>query len=133
MVPTASWPTAQEAAEAVKEAVPEVTQLAALTETNDGNGLLGRPNGYSAAVVLIDPRSKGLCEAAKPGVDCGATIEEWPDQTAAQRRADYLQAIHTAAPLFGSEWTTVNGNLLLRVTGELTPTAAKAYEKAFTG
>ena len=133
VAPSATWSTAQEAAEAIKAAVPEITQLAALTETNDGNGMLGRPNGYSAAVVLIDPRSKGLCNHAEPGVDCGAAIEQWPDRAAAQRRADYLQQIHAAAPMFGSEWTTVNGELLLRVTGELTPTVAKSYERAFTG
>jgi serine/threonine-protein kinase len=128
----ASWSTAREAAEAIKSSIPEITELAALNEDNDSNGLLGRPNGYTAAVVLIDKRSKGLCDHAEPGVDCGATIEQWPDRAAAERRADYLQKIHAAAPVLGTEWTTVNGDLLLRVTGELTPTAAKAYEQAFT-
>lgn len=125
--------SALSAAEAVKAAVPEITQVIELTETTDDNGLLGRPNGYTAAVVLIDPRSKGLCDPARPGVDCGATVEQWPSQAAAQARADYLQAIHAAAPMFGSEWTTVSGNLLLRVTGELTPSTAKSYENAFSG
>ena len=66
-------------------------------------------------------------------MDCGATVEQWPDAAAAQRRLDYIQGIRGAAPALGSEWTTRNGNLLLRVTGELPPSAAKAYEAAFTG
>ena len=125
--------TAQDAAEAIKAAIPEITQLVALTEATDDNNLLGRPNGYSAAVVLIDPRSKGFCEPARPGADCGATVEQWPDQAAAQARADYIQTIQAAAPILGSEWTTVNGKLLLRVSGALMPSTAENYEKAFTG
>ena len=124
---------ARAAAEAIKKAVPEVTQLIALTELNDDNNLIGRPNGYSAAVVLVDSRSKGVCDLARPGMDCGATVEQWPDDAAAQRRLDYIQGIRNAAPALGSEWTTRNGNLLLRVSGELPPSAAKAYEAAFTG
>jgi len=132
-LPPAVDRTAQDAAEAIKAAIPEITQLVALTEATDDNNLLGRPNGYSAAVVLIDPRSKGFCEPASPGADCGATVEQWPDQAAAQARSDYLQTIQAAAPILGSEWNTVNGKLLLRVTGALTPSTATTYEKAFTG
>ncbi|MEX0684201.1 MAG: serine/threonine-protein kinase, partial [Dehalococcoidia bacterium] len=132
-LPPAVDRTARDAAEAIKAAIPEITQLVALTEATDDNNLLGRPNGYSAAVVLIDPRSEGFCEPARPGADCGATVEQWPDQAAAQARADYLQKIRAAAPILGSEWNTVNGKLLLRVTGALAPSTARNYEKAFTG
>jgi serine/threonine-protein kinase len=132
-LPPAVDRTAQDAAEAIKAAIPEITQLVALTEATDDNNLLGRPNGYIAAVVLIDPRSKGFCEPARPGADCGATVEQWPDQAAAQARSDYLQTMQAAAPILGSEWNTVNGKLLLRVSGALTPSTAKNYEKAFTG
>ncbi len=126
-------PTAQSAAEAIKAAVPEITELVPLTEENDDNNLLGRPNGYSAAVVLIDPRSKGLCDLAKPGADCGATVEQWPDQEAAQRRADYIQKALASMPALGTEWSVVKGNLLLRVTGKLPPSVEKTYEAAFKG
>lgn len=124
--------TALAAAEAIKAAIPSITQLVELTEATDDNSLLGRPNGYTAAVVLIDPRSRGLCDPARPGVDCGATVEQWPSQAAAQARADYIRNIRAASPILGSEWTTVSGDLLLRVTGELTPSTAKSYENAFT-
>jgi len=126
-------PTAQSAAEAIKAAVPEITQIIPLTEDTDDNNLLGRPNGYTAAVVLVDPRSTGLCNLARPGADCGATIEQFPDQQAAQRRADYLQQVYTSMPALGTEWNIVKDNLLLRVTGTLTPSIEKTYEAAFSG
>jgi serine/threonine-protein kinase len=121
--------TAQSAAESVRAAIPEVTGTIALTEDNDANHLIGRPNGYAAATVLVDSRAQCLPDG--PGVDCGATIEQWPDAEAAQRRADYLQAIGRSLPTM-SEWTTVKGNLLLRVAGALKPSAAEAYKAAFT-
>ena len=104
-----------------------MTQIVELTEENDPNNLIGRPNGYVAAAVLFDSRVN--CES--PGVRCGATIEQWPDQAAAQNRADYIQSHLKSASMLLKEWTTVKGQLLLRVSGGLTPSAAKDYETAF--
>jgi serine/threonine protein kinase, bacterial len=122
-------PTAQSAAESIRAAIPEVTQTIALTADNDANDLIGRPNGYAAATVLVDSRAQ--CPPDGPGVDCGATIEQWPSAEAAQRRAEYIQGIGQNLPMM-SEWTTVKGNLLLRVTGKLKPSAAEAYKAEFT-
>jgi serine/threonine protein kinase, bacterial len=122
-------PTAQNAAESIRAAIPEVTEMIALTADNDANNLIARPNGYAAATVLVDSRAQ--CPTDGPGVDCGATIEQWPSAEAAQRRADYIQAIEKNLPMM-SEWTTVKGNLLLRVTGKLKPSAAETYKAAFT-
>jgi serine/threonine-protein kinase len=107
-----------------------VTRLIPLTEDNDGNHLLGQPNGYSAATVLVDSRAH--CPSDGPGVDCGATIEQWPDRWAAQRRADYIQQVDRSMPTVGQEWTTVKQNLLLRVTGKLKPSEAQSYQAPFT-
>jgi serine/threonine-protein kinase len=84
-----------------------------------------------------DPRalsavSEVECSRVTPGVDCGATVEQWPDEDAARKRADYIQTVHESAPTLGQEWTTVRGNLLLRVTGLLKPSSANSYESAFT-
>lgn len=126
--------TAHGAAEAIQLAVPEVTELIALTEENDVNNLIGRPHGYVAATVLVDSRlSRTLpCSTTEPGVDCGATVEQWPDTDAAQKRADYIQQVRAAMPITGQEWTTVKDNLVLRVTGELKPSDADAYKAVFT-
>lgn len=122
--------TAQSVAESISATIPEVSELIEITEDNDPNNLIGRPNGYVAATVLVDSR---LPRCTDPGADCGAMIEQWPDQAAAQKRSDYVQAMLESMPMLGQEWNTVNGGLLLRVTGELKPSDAKAYEAAFTG
>ena len=64
-------------------------------------------------------------------MDCGAVVEQFPDESAASRRADYLRAIGKAAPMLANEWSVVKGDLLLRISGDLTPEQAKAYEAAF--
>lgn len=120
--------SAHAAAESIKAAVPEVTEIVDHTYETDDNGLLGRPNGYVAATVLVDSRA-GCLDG--PGVDCGAVVEQFPDESGARSRGAYLQAIGKAAPMLANEWSVVKGDLLLRISGELTPEQAKAYEAAF--
>ena len=120
---------AQSAAESLRRSIPQVVRLIVVTEDNDGNNLIGRPNGYSAATALVDSR---LPACQTPGADCGAMIEQWPDTAAAQRRVDYIQTIARAAPALANEYDTVKGNLLLRVAGDLKPSAAEVYKRAFT-
>lgn len=120
--------SARKAADAIAAEVDSVVKVQDLTEETDPNDLLGRPNGYSAATVLHDSRAE--CGDG-PGVDCGAVIEQWPDEDAAQDRADYIQGILEDSPVLGSEYDYVNGSLLLRVSGALTPSEAEEYEQAF--
>lgn len=123
-------PSASQVAAELKASIPEVVELIDLNEDNDTNNLIGRPNGYVAATVLRDSRTE-TCARESPGVDCGATVEEWPNAAAAQRRADYIQAVTQSSGL-GSQWTYVSDNILLRVTGDLKPSEAEGYEVAFT-
>jgi hypothetical protein len=95
--------------------------------------MIGRVNGYIAATVLVDSRITEGCEVAKPGIACGAGIEQWPDDAAAQKRAEYIKTILSSAPILGTEYQALKGNLLLRVSGNLKPSAAEAYTTAFTG
>jgi len=122
--------TAQGVAESIQATIPEAIELIELNENNDPNNLIGRPNGYIAANVLVDSR---LPRCETPGADCGAMIEQWSDQASAQERSDYIQSMLREMPMLGQEWNTVNGGLLLRVTGELKPSEAKQYETAFIG
>lgn len=126
-------PSAQGAAETIRVAVPEVSSLIPITENNDANDMIGRVNGYVAATVLVDSRITEGCELAKPGIACGAGVEQWPDEAAAQKRAEYIKTILSSAPILGSEYQAVKGNLLLRVSGKLKPSAAEVYTKAFEG
>lgn len=120
--------SAHATAEAIQAKVDSVTKIEDLTEATDGNDLLGRPNGYSAATVLTDSRAGCL---NGPGIDCGAVVEQWPDEDAAQKRADYIQGILENAPSLGSEYDYVSGGLLLRVSGSLSKSEAEEYEAAF--
>lgn len=122
--------TAQAAAEAIQASVPTVERLIQITEDNDPNNLIGRPNGYIAATVLVDSQAECRTE---PGVDCGAMVEQWPSESAAEKRSEYIQGILKEAPILGNEYNTVKGDLLLRVSGSLKPSEAEAYKEAFTG
>jgi len=122
----------------IKLGVSSVIKYVSLTEATDGNNLLGRPNGYLAATVLYDralANKNGVkCDAdGNPGVSCGATIEAWPSKDDATRRANYIQTIGKNMPIVGTEYDYVLGNVLLRVSGELTPSVAKKYNAVFGG
>lgn len=124
-------PTAKAAAEKIKDAVPEVSGLITITEDNDANNMIGRVNGYVAATVLVDSRITEGCDNEKPGIACGAGVEQWPTEAAAEQRAEYIKTLLSSAPILGTEYQTVKGNLLLRVSGALKPSDAAAYEAAF--
>lgn len=137
--PSASAPAAEPApkdatayAELLKAKVGTVTEIVTITEDNDPNDMLGRPNGYTSAAVIKD--AAGECPADGIGIDCGATIEYWPDEAAATQRGEYVITMQKAiGGLAGSEWDRVKGNALLRVSGKLKPSQAQPYLDAFGG
>lgn len=125
--PTA-LPVAAEVADSIKQ--PSTTKIVAITEDNDPNNLIGRPNGYVSAAVIYD--SNATCTDI--GVDCGATVEVWQDEASAKTRSEYIQSILKASPILGSEFHTLDGPVLLRVDGkQLKPSLAKKYAAALTG
>jgi len=119
--------TPADAVAAIQAAVPQVSKVIKLNAANDPNDLLGRPNGYTAAWRLYDSRAS--CDSPLD-TTCGAAVEVWPTRADATARSDYIQAILKNAPALGSEYDTVAGPILLRVTGKLTPAQAAAYAKA---
>jgi hypothetical protein len=119
--------SAAQVARTLIASIPSVTKLVTLTEDNDPNDLIGRPTGYTAAVVVFDKRvtcSDGL------GADCGATVEQWPSAAAAKARSEYIQTVQQAAPMLGTEYHYLTGRVLVRVAGHLKPSQAKAYAAA---
>ncbi|HYG93231.1 MAG TPA: hypothetical protein VD859_06535 [Nocardioides sp.] len=120
-------------AKEVADALADVAdgEVIEMTEDTDPNDLLGRPNGYEAAVVIKDPRLDEPCDDL--GVDCGVTIEEWGDADDAEDRSEYIQGLLEEVSMFGSEYHYFDGPLLVRVTGELTPSEAEEYEAALDG
>lgn len=107
--------------------VPEIKKVTKISERNDPNDLIGRPNGYRAAEVLFDSR---VSCSSKIGADCGAMIERWPSPAAAKARMHYIQRILKAAPMLGSEYDHPVGDLLVRVAGALKPSQARVYAVA---
>lgn len=133
---TATAPaSAAEMAELLAAAIPEISATAEVTESNDTNNLIGRPGQYTEAAWMRDSRVE--CDeaaAAELRVDCGAKLEKWPSADEAQDRADYIQEQLENLPALGTEWDYVRDDgMLLRVTGDIPPSAASAYESAFLG
>jgi len=100
-------------------------------EDNDPNKLLGRPNGYTSKIAFSDSRlaKKDIAGTAKDAIERGGSVEVFPDAELAKARADYIQGILKSGG-FGSEYDYINGTALVRVTGNLTPSKAKEYQKA---
>lgn len=120
---------AEAIAKSLQDQVPSVVKVTVITEDNDPNDLIGRPNGYVSAAVLSD--RGGDQSDPEPGVVYGATVEVFEDTEGAQRRSDYIQGILEEAPMFGTEYHYVSGPSLLRVSGDIKPSVAAQYEEAF--
>src|SRR5690349_3873282 len=101
------------------------------TEETDPNKLLGRPGSYTSAATVIDPRAS--CDDPKePSTACGARIEVFAAAAQAKKRSAYIQGILEGGGALGTEYHTLSGGVLLRVTGELTPKQAAVYAAKFT-
>jgi hypothetical protein len=95
------------------------------TPTTDPNKLLGRPGQYRGKATFRDRRVKGETELA---VDAGGSVETFASKSDAKRRYDFVSALGKTA-LF-AEYDYLEGTVLLRVSHNLTPAQAKAYERA---
>ena len=98
-------------------------------ETTDPNKLLGRPNGYLSRASFDIPG--GDLEADPHTIGRGGVIEVYTTEAAARARAAYLQETSKAAPILGTEYDYVRGPVLLRITGDVTPSVAAQFEAAF--
>lgn len=123
--------TATEIGAALKADISQITKVETVTEDNDPNDKIGRPGGYVDGVVVFDSRAEPD-DPSEFGVVRGAFLEVWPDEAAATERSEFIQgALKDADGLLGSEYHYQQGAFLLRVTGDLKPSAAKAYETTF--
>ena len=132
--PASEERTAEEVFEDISAKVDSASLTTVYDEESDPNDLLGRPNGYTSKVAFADSRVKfddyeeqGL---AKDDLDRGGSIEVFPDAEGAKMRAEYIQGVKKSNGILGSEYTYVDGTVLVRVTGKLTPKQAKDYEEA---
>ena len=99
-----------------------------ITAENDPNHLLGRPNGYTSKVVLVDSRV-AAGDRGQPGdVSNGASVEVFADAASAKARAEYIGGIAKTSPALANEYDYVKGAVLVRVTGVLTSGQAAPYK-----
>jgi hypothetical protein len=121
--------TAQDVADRLEKKVPSITRTVAITEDNDPNDSIGRPGSYEEAVSIYDSRVE--CES-ELDITCGAKVERFPSAAGAKKRRDYIQNVVMETSGLLTEYDYLDGTVLLRVSGELEPSAAEAYEKAFS-
>lgn len=100
------------------------------TAASDANHLLGRLGGYTSKTSWTDTRipadqTAGLDSGS---VGYGGSVEVFADDADAKARAAYLSTILKAMPIIGTEYEYRNGNVLIRVSGLLTPEQAAAYK-----
>lgn len=115
----------------LKAAGLPIGESSVVTAANDGNHLLGRPNGYTSKVYWTDTRVDQSKVMAPPGVDVGrgGSIESYPDTAGAKARKDYLVAVTKGLPA-ATEYDYLAGTSVIRVSALLTPDQAKQYEAA---
>lgn len=115
-------------AEALTEAGLPATLSVTFDESSDPNKLMGRPGGYTSKVAFVDDR------VSLPGVEkgdllLGGSVEVFPTDEGAEKRAKYVKTLAESSPIF-AEYTYVRGPVVLRISKELTPKDAAAYEAA---
>jgi hypothetical protein len=96
------------------------------TAANDPNKLLGRPGQYVGKLNFHDKR---LPKSADYSTDSGGSVEVFKTRADAKRRLQYVAAITQSSPLF-TEYQYLEGLILLRVAGDLTPGQARRYGAA---
>ena len=131
---TAQALDAETALAELKDAGLPITDSAVITETNDGNNLIGRPGQYVSKVAFADSRPGVPIDQAEPGNEGGGSIEVFADGADAQARSNYIQkTLQSLGPIAGTEYHYLAGPVLVRVNGELPPSVAAEYEAAVAG
>jgi hypothetical protein len=107
-----------------------IGEVFSYTAENDPNHLLGRPGQYTDKAAFKDTRLAGN-QGTGIGVSDGGSVEVFASITDAQHRFAYLQALSTSGNALFAEYEYLDDLAILRVSSQLTPTEAKAYEAAF--
>lgn len=115
---------AQEILTAFRAASLPIDKVRTITAETDSNKLLGRPHQYTSKVDFLDTRfPDGKLEEATNNIEVFAT----PDD--AQRRHDYIDGVMKDLPM-ATQYLILRKNILVRINGAVSPTAAKEYEAA---
>lgn len=110
--------------------VPNIIDIAAVTEDNDPNGQLNKQGGYTAHVYfssdLVDQSIFDETSVIENGTDCGGSVEVYSCVEDATRRNEYLSTFDGGILASGSH--TIVGTVLVRTSDKLTATKQKTLE-----
>ena len=123
--------SAQEIVQELKAKGMPIGAIFAYSAETDLNHLLGRPGQYTGKVEFKDTRISSTSQGADISVSDGGSVEVFATIADAQHRFTYLQALSTSGNALFAEYEYLDGLAILRVSSQLTPTQAKAYETAF--
>lgn len=113
------------------KSVPTITGVEAVTESNDPNGSLNKPGGYTSAIYFTDSEVQDQIDGSDiiaKGTDAGGQIEVYKSPEEAQKRNTYLSAFDGAG-LFNSGSHEVCGTCVIRTSSKLTATQQKELTK----
>lgn len=119
--------SAEEIANELKEAGLPIDNIIVYTEDDDPNELLGRPNQYISKVNFADTTVEQGNDEGNP---VGGSVETFNNADDLNARKEYCEQISKKISAF-SQYYYVNGNYLLRIDHDVTPSNAKKYESAF--
>ena len=100
------------------------------TAANDPNNLLGRPGQYVSKDNFRDTRISSTDTGTDISVSDGGAVETFANPTDAQKRFAYLQSISTSGNALFAEYEYLDGDVILRISSQLTPDQAQAYATA---
>jgi hypothetical protein len=125
VAPAAQPLNASGVAAALKSGGLPVQNIVAVTEASDDNKMLGRPGQYTSKVFFYDRR-----HPKNNGNDAGEnTVEVFANAEDAARRRDYVAEVTKSMPLL-TQYSYLNGTILVRLSKDLLPSEAKQYEEA---
>ncbi len=123
--------TAEQVVSGLSDAGLPVQSTVVFTAETDPNGMLGRPGGYDSKAAWADERIDDVVGAAEGDVRLGGGVEVFTSRSDAVERGTYIQTVTGAGVAFlGTEYDYVSGPVLLRLSGELTPSQAEDYASA---
>jgi hypothetical protein len=107
-----------------------IGKMEVYTESNDPNKLLGRPGQYTSKVNFVDKQATAP-DGDTVDVSNGGSVEVFASESDAKNRYDYVSNIAKSSSMF-AEYDFRDGNVVLRISHDLTPTQEKQYETALT-
>ena len=111
--------------------LPNITEMAAVTEDNDPNGNLNKAGGYTSCIYftsdLVNQAEVYGDSIIDKGTDGGGAVEVYTTEKDANTRNDYLASFDGATALNSGSHSVV-GTVVIRTSANLTATQQKEME-----